>query len=352
MGPQPVDVQPVFAGGGVHPHAAVAGLLAQILRLFAVIQLGPVQLAAQGMDQVAAVDAQHIIILIAFIVEQQAAVRGQKGPCQGFPEELALDGQAGGNGHRSQLFPVLPYGQGLGILVHHDAVMAVGNHVFELVRGHIALHIVAILLPPGAHAGKALHVGLQHQHGVALSMQGTQHAAGGAGTGVDILMLQFADVHHRHRGHEAGPGIGLVGRQEQRRIADAHRRDLRRGILDLQGDDHGLLGAVFYGEGQGIAPRGHIAALQLAVPAEDVGQAVAGFQGPGFEMGFGRVSLRQLHVDQPAARQQVVDQEAVVTGVDHLPGGDAVLQGRQGRGDAHHGLRMIGALRCDQVRAQ
>ena len=281
VGPKPVYIQAVFSCAGIGAYAAVAGFLSKHRHLFAVIKFTFPQVAPQGMDQVPAVDAQDVIVLVTFIPEADAAVCGQEGSGQCFPEQLVFRDQAGGDRDLTQHFSVLPHAHGLAVFIHDQAVMCIGDHRFQLPDGYIAFHILPVFLPPCADPGKTVFRFFQHHHSVGTAVQGTQYAACAVRRGKDVLMLQKADVHYGHRLHQAFPDIRSFFRQEKGGIGQGHRQFFRCICPYLQGKGKRLLRTVFYGEGQHIIPFRNGNASQRSVPGKDVRQIVRHFPAPG-----------------------------------------------------------------------
>ena len=330
MRPHPISVQTLLVHAGIHAHAAVGGFLAQLHQVLGIIPLGPTQLAAQRVDQVAAVDADGVVIHVAFAFEIDHAVGGQEGSGARFAEQLILRHQAGGYGDLAQLVAILIDGHDLRVFINQDAVARRGDDIEQLFLGHITLDIFAVLMPPRSHFGVAvILIQRQHDHSLRLAMHRAQHFGFAIRLGKHLLMLQTAHIHHRDGVHHGRPHVRVAVQifgQIQRAVGHSQRSGGRFFVADGHMHFIGLLRAALDGEGKHIASLGHALIVDLPVPSEDVRQHIGLLDIPGAQDGLRRVLGGQLHVHGAAGGDQIVDQKAVLPGINGIARGDQILQ--------------------------
>ena len=110
----------------------------------------------------------------------------------------------------------------------------------------------------------------------------------------------------------------------------------------------GLLCAALDGEGKHIAALGRVLIVDLPVPAEDVRQHIGLLDIPGAQDGLRRVLGGQPYVHGAAGGNQIVDQKAVLPGIDGIARGDQILQRGGGKLYRKRRFAHIGIALCLQ----
>lgn len=161
------------------------------------------------MDEVAAVVADSVLVVIAAVLEVADAFDGDERACRRFANQPILARQPGRNRQRRDALAAIEHLHPLRLLVHHQPEIAVRRDSFEPFHRHPALDIPAGFVLPRADVRPAA-LNLQHLDALALPVERPQCLAIRRRLVIHLLMADRRNVHHDARLHHHIPHCRVI----------------------------------------------------------------------------------------------------------------------------------------------
>ena len=217
---------------GVDAYAAAGGFCAKQGQLSAEILDPRNDPVPRLVDQVAAIDADGIIIPVPIAGEGSDTLLGNKCPRPRLPEQLVPGHQPCADIQDAQKLRALRgalisliHIHYLGRLIDQQAPSRIWLYHLQAILHDVSLDIAAVHRAPGAHPGPAVRIQLPDDQPRGLPVDVADFFA--AGAVIYRLMAQIARVRHGHRGRHGLPDTLCIHAFGQVLILLRHRKRQR-----------------------------------------------------------------------------------------------------------------------------
>ena len=243
-------------------------LLSQHRLLVGEVLLRALRLVAQLVDEVAAVVADGVLVVVATVLEVADAFNGDERARRRFANQPILARQPGRNRQRRDALAAIEHFHPLRLLVHHQPEIAVRRDGFEPLHRHPALDIPAGFMLPRADVRPAA-LNLHDLDALALPVERPQCLAIRRRLVIHLLMADRRNVHHDARLHHHVPHCRVVHVPRRHDAARfRHRNDGALAFLHRHTHIAHIRRVALRVEAQQVVPFRHLFALHAPVPAD------------------------------------------------------------------------------------